>query len=446
MPSIRRPLVCALAALTSFALLTAEAGAAPNNMVALGTGANGNTLVGFSGDAPGTATSVPVTGLGSSTLVGIDYRPATGGLYGLGVEGATVSLFTIDRGTGAATLVGSTTLATTLGTSFGVGFNPVADRLRVVDDLGNNFRLHPDTGATIVPPDTTLNFTGLPGGSANAPEAAVAYDRDVVGAGATTLYGIVAGGDRLVTQGGVNSMPSANGGVLFDVGPLGVDVTGNTGFDIDPTTGEAYMAAESGGLTSLFRVDLATGAATSVGQIGNGSVGLSSLTIGGPAFSPPPPPPPAEAKLEALSVSPKRFAAVGSKAGATGSAVAPPRGTTVSYVLSADATVAFRVERRQPGRLVGGKCRPLTKGNRDKKPCPLWVGASSRYSTFSDAGKAGSNSFFFSGRLRRRLTPNTPRPLAPGSYRVLAKLGATSLAANFRIVPAIPGRPRNAGR
>lgn len=307
-------------------------------MVALGTGANANTLYRFSAESPGAVGAVPVTGLGANTLVGIDFRPMTGELFGLGVIGSVTTLFAIDPITGVATQVG-----------------------------------FPAT----VPP-------------------------------------IVGATDFAVSI--VDATSSPNGGMLFDIGPLGVDVTVHTGFDIDPATGEPFVAAESGDLTGLYRVGLATGAATGAGQIGDDSIDFGSLTIGGPAFvpPPPPPPPPAEPKLEALSVSPKVFVPTKeSEAIKPGSKGKPAQGTTVSYVLSAKATVAFRIERRSPGRLVAGKCKPPTKGNRQNKSCSRWVGASSRYSDFTRRGNVGSNSFSFSGRLRHRLTPTPAFPSPP---------------------------------
>lgn len=100
----------------------------------------GNRLVSFNRDTPGTArTTVSITGLqAGENLVGIDYRPADGLLYGVGSSGR---IYTLNPETGAATL--KSTLAadssdtgapfTALaGTDFGVDFNPVADRLRVV--------------------------------------------------------------------------------------------------------------------------------------------------------------------------------------------------------------------------------------------------------------------------------------------------------------------------
>jgi hypothetical protein len=71
---------------------------------------SGSTLVSFNPAAPAVGTSIPVTGLtAGQTLVGIDFRPANGVLYGLGVNSAanTATLYTISVLTGVATVVGS---------------------------------------------------------------------------------------------------------------------------------------------------------------------------------------------------------------------------------------------------------------------------------------------------------------------------------------------------
>jgi hypothetical protein len=431
MPYIRRSIATTLACLASLACLAPAAGAVPNNMVALAVGPGGNTLYRFSGDTPGTATPVPVTGLGTTALVAIDYRPATQGLYGLGVEGETVTLFAIDPTTGVATAVAPATSVPIAGaTAFGMAFQPVADRVRVVDDLGTarNFRLNPATGTPVI--DTNPIYSELPGGEANAPEVAVAYDRDVAGATVTTLYGIVSGGDRLVTQGSPDGTPTnPNGGILFDVGPLGVDTSKNAGLDIDPPTGEAYAVLEVGDQSGLYRIDLATGGATALGLIGAGNLDFGSLTIG-PQLPPTPLQPSA---LQSLSLNPTRFRAAGSrKAKAKASTKKAPVGTTVSYTVSAGNAptlaverVVFAVERKQIGRKVGKACKPKTRANADHKPCTLWKRLKPTLSrSFAD----GANSFRFNGKLGGK-------PLRPSAYKMRASLNSSSLSKRFRIVP-----------
>ena len=81
-----------------------EAREVPATAFALGAGANVNTLFRFDTATPTTlSTGVPVTGLDATfNLVGIDFRPATGDLYGFAVSGNNTRLYTIDV-TGAAT-------------------------------------------------------------------------------------------------------------------------------------------------------------------------------------------------------------------------------------------------------------------------------------------------------------------------------------------------------
>src|SRR6185312_5424286 len=105
-----------------------------------------NALVTVNSATPNTST-IPLTITGTTTnIIDIDYRPANGLLYGLGVDNR---IYTIDTSTGAATQVSS--LSNRLsGTFFGIDFNPVADRLRIVSDIGQNLRVNVDSGAVIV--------------------------------------------------------------------------------------------------------------------------------------------------------------------------------------------------------------------------------------------------------------------------------------------------------
>src|SRR5206468_8811104 len=94
-----------------------------------------NQLVAFDSGAPGTIqATLPITGLQSGeSILGIDFRPGTGQLYGLG---SSNRLYVINM-SGAAAPVGAGTFAVPLsGTAFGFNFDPVADRIRVVSNTG----------------------------------------------------------------------------------------------------------------------------------------------------------------------------------------------------------------------------------------------------------------------------------------------------------------------
>jgi Domain of unknown function (DUF4394)/Calx-beta domain len=281
---------------------------------AVGVLANaGNTLVTFDTASPGSYTSArPITGLQvGEQIVGVDFRytpnvatavdPALMKLNAVGVtqNGGTDSLrvYTIDPGTGAATLVSGAPATIDDGTVYATDINHTVDRIRVVNDADASGRLVPDTGALFT--DTDLSPAAR---SVNA----IAYDRvDADAATPTTLYGISKTLGSLVTIGGLNSTPSPNLGAVNTIGSLGVGAVGDVAMDISPT-GTAFAALDSG----LYTLNLTTGAATLVGaapaplrglaivppatvafgatgftQAENGGAATISLTRGGSVFT-----------------------------------------------------------------------------------------------------------------------------------------------------------------
>jgi len=233
---------------------------------------NANELLRLDSSAPGTILStVSISGLqAGENLLGIDFRPASGQLYALG---STSRLYTIDLSSGAATQVGAGPFVPALnGTSFGFDFNPVVDRVRVVSDADQNLRLNPGTGA-LAGSDTPLAYAaGDPNAGANPNLVGLAYNNNTAGATITTLYGIDSNLDILVIQN------PPNNGTLNTIGPLGFDTSGAVGFDI-AASGTGFAALQVGGLAGLFSIDLATGAATSVGSIGTGAAAIRDIAV-----------------------------------------------------------------------------------------------------------------------------------------------------------------------
>lgn len=229
-----------------------------------------NALVSFDSASPTLATNpINITGLMTNEqLLGIDLRPATGTVFGLGSMGR---LYSLNTSTGAATFVSALSGATLSGTTFGVDFNPTVDRLRVTSNTGQNLRINVDTGAVTV--DTPLNgaVSGL---------SASAYTNSFNGATTTTLYGINSTTDTVYLQN------PPNNGTLTAVGALGVDTTGLIGFDISGATGNAFASLTNGdtGKSSFYSINLATGAATLIGAFGYGgnvaiAAPLRSITV-----------------------------------------------------------------------------------------------------------------------------------------------------------------------
>jgi hypothetical protein len=222
-------------------------------------------IISFDSATPGILNSAQfVTGLQpAETLLGIDFRPANGLLYGLG---SSSRLYLINPTTGAATQVGSGQFSTLLsGTTFGFDFNPTVDRIRVVSDLDQNLRLNPNDG-TVTAVDLALNYAaGDPFFGLSPNINGAAYANNVPGALSTTLYVIDSAQNSLAIQN------PPNNGTLTTVGLLAIDASRFNGFDISGLGGIAYAAtpAASGGpAADLYTINLATGGATLRGHIG----------------------------------------------------------------------------------------------------------------------------------------------------------------------------------
>ncbi|GAB3306794.1 DUF4394 domain-containing protein [Hymenobacter tenuis] len=242
------------------------------------------SLVTFDVATPGTLTAaLPITGLtAGQNLVGIDFRPNTGELFALGYNptGTQAQLYTLNRTTGAATTIGPA-LTLNLGTELnriGFDFNPTVDRIRVTSGARTNFRLNPNNGA-LAATDGQLTYAPADANTAQTPAVgSSAYTNSYIGATGTTLYNLDEANSRLVTQ-----LPP-NDGVLNTVGtaPLGVTLNGmaqvsdlDIYFNPTTSTNAAYMTvATATGLTAatttLYTVNLTTGAATAVGPVGTG--------------------------------------------------------------------------------------------------------------------------------------------------------------------------------
>ncbi|MCD8741930.1 DUF4394 domain-containing protein [Mucilaginibacter roseus] len=218
-----------------------------------------NTLVSFNAKNPSAATkTTSITGLqNNETLLGIDFRPATGELYGVG---STSRIYIINTQSGAARAIGTAAFTPAInGTAVGFDFNPTVDRIRLVTSSGQNLRLHPETGAVAFT-DGTLN------GAANASVTAAAYTQNKAGATTTELFVIDVANDKLYKQ------DPPNDGKLVEIGSLGVNVEQAGGFDISPDGKAALAALTVGGKTSLYSINITTGRATKIQNDFTGAV------------------------------------------------------------------------------------------------------------------------------------------------------------------------------
>lgn len=246
---------------------------------------DGNTLVTVNTSAPSTVLrSVTITGLGAGqTVAGIDYRPAAPRiLYAISNVG---QIYTVDTRTGVASAIGTPPLPTI--SAVGFDFNPTVDRLRIVTQVGQNVRANPDTGA-LAATDVNLAYAPTDANAGAIPTVAgAAYTNNVAGATTTTLYVLDTRGalapTRLATQG--NATVSPNTGQLFTVGSTGVTSLGVSGFDIGSTgTAFATFTDPVTRVTSLYSINLGTGAATPLGVLA-GNTSYEGLAIALASFT-----------------------------------------------------------------------------------------------------------------------------------------------------------------
>lgn len=240
-------------------------------------------LIKFSANQPQKVLeSRPLLGLlGNDVVVGMDFRVARGVLYALAQSGR---LYTVNTATGALQPVAASAAAVPLaGRAVGMDFNPTVDRIRVVNEAGQNFRLHPETNA-VVATDPNVAYDAADARAGQVPQlVAAAYTYNAKNEKITTNYAIDRAAGALVTQGsreGVEPLVSPNTGRLFTVGPLGVGPLQDASFDISDVKNTALAAWSTAAQprTNLYHLNLSTGQARPLGMVADGGV-LRGLAI-----------------------------------------------------------------------------------------------------------------------------------------------------------------------
>jgi hypothetical protein len=219
-----------------------------------------------------TRTVGTISGLQADTaLIGIDHRPAGGKLYGVGNQGG---IYLLDPATARASLVvrmrdTSGNMVVPSGASFGVDFNPAADRLRIVSDNGQNLRVNVDDGSTT----QDGRLVDAAGVVAAGIGGAMYTSNDADPNTSTTLFDV----DSALDQLSIQSPP--NNGSLVPTGKLGVDSTAEIGADIDTdlrngstVANTAYLALNVGGTSRFFQADVLTGKLIARGAFPTGTV------------------------------------------------------------------------------------------------------------------------------------------------------------------------------
>lgn len=209
-----------------------------------------NNLVRFDSRTPGvTQSSVAITGIGGSSILGIDFRVRDGLLYALADNN---NVYTVNYNTGAARLLTNVALT---GTNFAFDFNPANTNLRIVSNDNSNYVLRFNPAPLALVPGVAVAY---------APGTVGVGDPDIVSAGylnndnnaatGTVLYVLDSANDVLATQ-------NAATGVLTLVGSLGIDIGARTSFDITGTANNPFVQAGN----TLYNINLSTGALTAIG-------------------------------------------------------------------------------------------------------------------------------------------------------------------------------------
>ena len=261
-------------ALATLLFLGVAQRASSETIYAIGDG--GASLLRFSSTKPGTVTRVATFSGGDQFLDAIDFRPATGQLYGY--RDFNDSYFVVDVNTGELTsaTAPSGAGATTNTFILGMDWNPTIDRMRVVTESAQNIVFNPNTG-------TASSVTSLfyVAGDVNEGLAPLvienAYTNSFLGATTTQQYVLDYGLNVLATLGN-------NSGELRTIGEVTLggsvlDFDDFTGFDIFTDkngVNTAYSLLTVSGIQKLYTIDLSTGEASTFGGVG---------TAFGPAYS-----------------------------------------------------------------------------------------------------------------------------------------------------------------
>jgi DNA-binding beta-propeller fold protein YncE len=258
-----------------------------------------NQLVLFGTESPGALSrKVPITGLPIlKRIVGIDFRPSNGKLYGVGNDSR---VYIIDPVSGAATAVGTGPFEPAIDffeVHFGMGFDPATERIRLmVAESGANYSINPDDGTAVL--EKSVSYaTGDPNEGVTPRISGLGY----VPLGAAAVGGAAVAARRL---GSTSFGPSPLAGKLLaldaDLGTLAESIDPETGEFI--TLGPLLMAfvrcaeikigLEPDGTMNLFAVvlsqaqnlllklDALTGKATSLGAVADNDSPIQGIALG----------------------------------------------------------------------------------------------------------------------------------------------------------------------
>ncbi len=257
----------------------------------------GHVLTFNAGKSTTIDTDVQVTGLADTiALTQIFYRPSSKVLYCTTTDS---QLCTLDPSSGVVTVINSGTTTflptdvvpsdTTKLSDPVAAIDPINDQVRIIgkvsqsDDL--NVLVNPDTGVAATLKQAVLVFAS---GDANdidgtTPDLrSIVYDPPISGAGSTTLFGIDETTGSLVRigdegAGSATSTASPSNGQLHTIAKLSEGFS-YAALSIEAKNDDSYVALGTTS-SSLYTIDLSSGALSLINTIGDGSWIVTSLAI-----------------------------------------------------------------------------------------------------------------------------------------------------------------------
>ncbi len=255
----------------------------------------GGQFVAFRADAPGTYTrTFSAVGI-SAELRAMDFRLTTGELFALFSDGSSGGsdfyvMRRINPTTGYVSALGTTSpTGVPAGSRLGMAFDPYLNEIRIVTSAGGHFPLNPETGGSLGF-NAALQYVAGDSGAAIAPVIEhIAFKNAVSNPTDSTLYGIDTSRNVLVRIGPADIGGSSTSSNLTTISStsLGINPENAGGFVIDPGTDVGYFATNatvsSVFVPRLYSINLVTGTATFIGEIGSGS---GSRLVRGLALAP----------------------------------------------------------------------------------------------------------------------------------------------------------------
>lgn len=251
-----------------------------------------STLFVFDSDDPGDVDRRPIEGMRSDEgIEDIAVRSGDGKLYILSDENR---VYLVNLTTRAAFPVAAGVTASLNGRNFGIDFDPVDNRLRVVSDNDENLSINPNDALTT--PGGTLRYSPTNEGDEHeSPEVvAAAYSNPNNPERGAQLYVLD------TKENAVYLVEPAAGGLLSNKQTLEIDITTRVGLDLSHDN-RGYLVTSTGpnGESRLYYLNPRSGDTTYQGRIDQrGLDSVATLNIRSQGIAPPTPPPPAPPSTE----------------------------------------------------------------------------------------------------------------------------------------------------